>query len=63
MAYKTGAKGNGRNFGLNGGPGKGSADRTTDRKAYLEGLSKVKFPANNSVGFVKRGTKLIKKYS
>lgn len=63
MAYKTGAKGNGRNFGLNGaGPGKGSADRTSDRKAFNEGMSKVKFPPRSFDGYVKRGAKFIKKY-
>jgi hypothetical protein len=60
MAYKTGAKGNSRDFGVSG-PGKGSADRTTNRSAYVKHFSKIKF--TGGVKFVKMGNKLIKKYS
>ena len=68
MAYRTGAKGNGRNFGLNGGPGKGSADRTTNRRWFREGLERVKMsgsvPASQDLDFSQRGAgRFVKKYS
>ena len=59
MAYKTGAKGNSRDFGVSG-PGKGDKDRTCNRSAFIKHFSEIKF---TGVGFVKKGTKLIKKYS
>jgi len=61
MAYKTGAKGNSRDFGLNGGaPGKGDKDRTNNRSAFVKHFNEIKF---TGVKFVKHGTKLIKRYS
>lgn len=68
MAYKTGAMGNGRNFGLNGrGPGKGSADRTGNRKQFNKHLECVKMsgvPASQDATFRNRGAgRFIKKYS
>jgi hypothetical protein len=46
---------------LNHGNGKGSADRTTDRQAYLRNLGDVNFP-NSEEGFVRKGPKRVKLY-
>jgi len=64
MAYRTGAKGGNRNFGLDG-PGKGDKDRTSNRQKFLENFSKIKLsgPKKDFTGFKKRGNKFIKKYS
>jgi len=43
MAHKSGAKGNSRNFGLHGAPGKGSKDRTSDRKRFNENFDAIKW--------------------
>lgn len=62
MAYRTGAKGGNRNFGLSG-PGKGDKDRTSNRTKYLENLRKVKgLGTKDFTGYKKRGNKFIKKY-
>lgn len=69
MAHKTGAKGNGRNFGLKGGPGKGSADRTSNRKAFNKNFEGIDWTnhthpfANTALRLVSRkGNRIIKKY-
>jgi len=49
MAHKTGAKGNARNFGLHGGgPGKGSKDRTTDRKKFNANFDEIAWTVTDS---------------
>ena len=41
-----------RDFGLNG-PGKGDADRTTNRKAFEKNLSEIPFNPADKTGFKK----------
>ena len=43
MAYKSGARGNSRNFGLHGSPGKGCKDRTSDRRKFNEHFDEIKW--------------------
>jgi hypothetical protein len=43
VAHKSGIKGNSRNFGLHGAPGKGSKDRTSDRKRFNENFDAIKW--------------------
>lgn len=41
MAHKTGMMGNQRDFGMRGGPGKGSKSRITDTKKFNENFDNI----------------------
>jgi hypothetical protein len=66
MAFKTGAKGNSREFGLNGSPGKGSKDRTSNPTRFNDNFSEIEW--TGPVPFYGprvtiKGNKLVKRYS
>lgn len=60
MSKPNSAMGRSRDFGLPGGPGKGDSDRTTNRTAFNENLSEVKF--DGVTGLRKVGLKFVKTY-
>ncbi len=58
MAYKTGAKGGNRNFGLIGA-GKGCQDRTTDRAAFNSNFDLIPKEIAAYGTIVRRGNKKV----
>jgi hypothetical protein len=73
MAHNTGMMGNQREFGLHGSPGKGSKERTSNRKKYHDNYDAIDwnhkpgeqhpFVANPNLLLVARkGNRVIKKY-
>lgn len=52
--------GRSRDFGIPGGPGKGDADRTTNRADFSSNMAEVKFDGVS--GLRKVGLKLVKTY-
>lgn len=64
MAHKSGAKGNSRNFGLHGAPGKGSKDRTSDRKKFVENFDEIEWGILYTRDFriTRKKNKVIKTY-
>lgn len=61
MAYKSGAKGQSRDIGLNHGPGKGSAPRNNSSQEFRDNHDLIQW-RRELPGARKAGHKLVKVY-
>lgn len=58
MAYKSGAKGQSRDLGLNHGPGKGSAPRNNSSREFRDNFDAIAWPPKEP----RAGRKFVKAY-